>query len=61
VPVVFYECQTWSVKMREEYRLRVFESRVLANIFGRQRDRSKFCNEGLYKLCFSQNTILVNK
>jgi hypothetical protein len=32
--VVLYESETWSLKLREEYRLRVFESRVLRRIFG---------------------------
>jgi hypothetical protein len=32
--VVFYGCQTWSLILREERRLRVFENRVLRRIFG---------------------------
>ena len=36
--VVLYGCETWSVKLREERRLRVFENRVLRRIFGHQRD-----------------------
>jgi len=31
-------CETWSLKLREERRLRVFESRVLGRIFGPRRD-----------------------
>jgi hypothetical protein len=34
VPVVLYGCETWSVTLREEHRLRVFENRVLRGIFG---------------------------
>jgi hypothetical protein len=34
LPVVFYGCETWSLILREEYRLRVFENRVLRGIFG---------------------------
>jgi hypothetical protein len=34
VPVVLYGCETWSLTLREEYRLRVFENRVLRKIFG---------------------------
>jgi hypothetical protein len=29
LPVVLYGCETWSLTLREEYRLRVFENRVL--------------------------------
>jgi hypothetical protein len=32
--VVLYECETWLLTLREEHRLRVFESRVLRRIFG---------------------------
>jgi hypothetical protein len=38
LPVVLYGCETWSLTLREEYRLRVFESRVLRRIFGPKRD-----------------------
>ena len=38
LPVVLYGCETWSLTMREEYRLRVFENRVLGPIFGPKRD-----------------------
>jgi hypothetical protein len=34
VPVVLYGCETWSLILREEHRLRVFENRVLRRIFG---------------------------
>jgi hypothetical protein len=33
LPVVLYGCETWSLILREEYRLRVFENRVLKRIF----------------------------
>jgi hypothetical protein len=33
LPVVFYGCETWSLTLREEHRLRVFENRVLRRIF----------------------------
>jgi hypothetical protein len=36
--VVLYGCETWSVTLREEHRLRVFENRVLRGIFGDKRD-----------------------
>jgi hypothetical protein len=31
-------CETWSLTLREEHRLRVFENRVLRKIFGLKRD-----------------------
>jgi hypothetical protein len=37
-PFVLYGCETWSVTLREEHRLRVFENRVLRRIFGPKRD-----------------------
>jgi hypothetical protein len=37
LPVIMYGCETWSPKMREERRLRVFENRVL-RILGPKRD-----------------------
>ena len=39
VPVVLYGCETWSLKLREERRLRVFEKRVLRRIFGSKTDK----------------------
>jgi hypothetical protein len=35
---VFYGCETWSLTLREEHRLRVLENRVLRRIFGPKRD-----------------------
>jgi hypothetical protein len=37
LPVVLYGCETWSLTLREEYRPRVFENRVLRKIFGSKR------------------------
>jgi hypothetical protein len=37
-PVVLYECETWSLTLRKECRLRVFENKVLRRIFGPTRD-----------------------
>ena len=34
LPVVLYGCETWSLTLREERTLRVFENRVLRGIFG---------------------------
>jgi hypothetical protein len=36
--VVLYGCETWSLILREEPRVRVFDSRVLRRIFGPKRD-----------------------
>jgi hypothetical protein len=36
--MVLYECGTWSLTLREEHRLRVFENRVLKRITGPKRD-----------------------
>ena len=38
LPVVLYGCETWSLTLRQEHRLRVFENRVLRRIFGPKRD-----------------------
>ena len=38
LPVVLYGCETCSLTLREERRLRVFENRVLRRIFGYERD-----------------------
>ena len=39
LPVVLYGCETWSLTLREECRLKVFENRVLRRIFGPKRDK----------------------
>jgi len=38
LPVVVYGCETWSLTMREEHRLRTFAYRVVREIFGSNRD-----------------------
>jgi len=38
LPVVLHGCETWSLTLREERRLRVFENRVLSRIFGPKTD-----------------------
>jgi hypothetical protein len=38
LPVVLYGCENWSLKLREEHRLRVLENRVLRRIFVSKRD-----------------------
>jgi len=66
LPVVLYECKTWSLILREERRLRVFENRVLRRIFGPKRDEvtgewRKLHNEELNNLYSSPNIVLVIK
>jgi hypothetical protein len=66
IPVVLYECETWSLTLREEHRLRVFENRVLRRIFGRKRDEvtggwRKLHNEELHGLYSSPSIIRVIK
>jgi hypothetical protein len=51
-------CETWSLTLRKEHRLRVFENRVLRRIFGPERDEMtgewrKLHNEELRDLYFS--------
>jgi hypothetical protein len=38
LPVVLYGCKTWSLTLRDERRLRVFENRLLRRVFGPKRD-----------------------
>jgi hypothetical protein len=38
LPVVLYGCEAWSLALREDHRLKVFENRVLSRIFGSKRD-----------------------
>jgi len=38
LPVLLYGCETWSLTLREERKLRVFENRVLRIVFGPKRD-----------------------
>ena len=38
LPIVFYGCETWSLTLREEKKLRVFENMVLKRIFGPRKD-----------------------
>ena len=40
LPVVLYGCETWSLTLREESRLRVFENWILRRIFGPKRDEN---------------------
>jgi len=58
--VVLYGCKTWSLILREECRLRVFEKRVLRRIFGPKRNKvkgewRKLHNEEVNDLCSLTN------
>jgi len=46
LPVVLYGCETWSLTLRGELRLRVSENRVLSGIFGPKEGRG---NRGVEK------------
>jgi hypothetical protein len=66
LPVVLYGCETWSLTLKEEHRLRVFENRVLRRIFGPKRDDvtrdwRKLHNEELHNLYSSPNIIRMIK
>jgi len=37
-----YGCETWSLTLKEERRLRIFENRVLRGIFGLKRDEVNY-------------------
>jgi hypothetical protein len=58
---ILYGCETWSVTLREEHRMRVFENRVLRRIFGPKREEDgswrKLHNDELHGLYFSQNIV----
>jgi hypothetical protein len=65
-PVVLYWCETWSLTVREEHKLREFENRVLRRIFGPKRNGvtggwRKLHNEELHNLYSSPSIIRVIK
>jgi hypothetical protein len=64
--IYLYGCETWSLTLREEHRLEVFENRVLRRIFGPKRDAvtggwRKLHNEELHNLYTSPSIIRVIK
>jgi len=66
LPVVLYGCETWSLTLREERRLRVFENRVLRRVFGPKMDEvtgewRKLHNEELSDLSSLPNIVRVVK
>jgi hypothetical protein len=59
-----YECENWSLTLKEEHRLRVFESRVLKKIFGPKRDEitgqwRRLHTEKLYDIYPSPNIWVI--
>jgi len=66
LPVVLYGCETWSLTLREERKLRLFENMVLRRIFGPRRDEAtgewrRLHNEELNDLYSSPNIVRVIK
>ena len=66
LPIVLFGCETRSLKMREERKLRVFENIVLRRIFGRRRDEvtgewRRLHNEELNDLYSSSNILRLIK
>ena len=62
LPVLLYGCETWSLTLRQEHRLRVFENKVLRKIFGAKKDKitgewGKLHNAELHALYSSPNII----
>ena len=64
--MLFYGCETWSLTLRDERRLRVFENKVLRRTFGPKREEvtgewRKLQNEELSDLHYSSNIVRVIK
>jgi hypothetical protein len=66
LPVVLYGCETWSLTLREEHRVKVLKTKVLRRIFGPGRDEAKgewrkLHNEELHDLFASPSICSVTK
>jgi hypothetical protein len=64
--MVLYGCETWSLALRDEHRLRVFENRVVRRIFGPKQDEvtrgwRKLHNEALHNFYSSPSIIRIHK
>ena len=65
VPAVLYGCETWTLALREEHRLRVIENRVLRKLFRPERNRvtsdwRKIHNKEFHDLYSSPDTVRVS-
>jgi hypothetical protein len=65
LPVVLCGCETWSLALREEHGLRVFENRVLRRVCGPKREEDgswrKLHNDELHDLYSSPNVVRAIK
>jgi hypothetical protein len=66
LPFVLHGCENWSLTLREEHELRVFEKRVLRRIFRPKREEvvggmRRLCNEELHNLYALPNIVRENK
>jgi hypothetical protein len=65
LPTALYGCETWSLTLREEHRLRVFENRVLRRVFGPEKEEDgswrKLHDDELHSLYSSPNIVRVIK
>jgi hypothetical protein len=65
LPVVLYGCETWSLTLREEHRLRVSDNRELRRIFGPKMEEDgswrKLHNDELQNLYSSPNIVRAIK
>ena len=65
ISVVLHGCETWSLTLKEEYILSVFENRILRRVFGPKRDDNRewrrFHNEELHSLYRSHDIVRVIK
>jgi hypothetical protein len=64
--MVLYGCETWSLSLKEEHRLKVFENRILRRIFGPKGDEvtrgwRKMRKEELQNLYLSPSIIRIIK
>ena len=66
LPVVLYGCETWSLTLREERNLRVFENRVMRRVFESKKDEvtgewRKLHNEEFRDLYYLPNIVRMVK
>ena len=58
LPVVLYGCETWSLTLREEHRLRVFENKVLRKLLGLREMKLQKSGESYITHCDLRLTLL---